>query len=114
MKIAATPSVDSMLRAIERKVCIRKIWRCNAGWGIFFCIYEKDMPELYRKLRMEPNAVIPSDNCYIEEQRQRDLAQYGRCKTVIFTYADTLTQCIQDAYKYWVEGEEVDSYPRRV
>jgi len=28
-------TIDEMIAAIEQRVCIRKLWRCNAGWGMF-------------------------------------------------------------------------------
>lgn len=28
-------TIDEMIAAIEQRVCVRKIWRCNAGWGMF-------------------------------------------------------------------------------
>lgn len=27
-------TIDEMIAAIEQRVCIREIWRCNAGWGM--------------------------------------------------------------------------------
>ncbi|MBF9687134.1 hypothetical protein IAI39_11625, partial [Streptococcus pseudopneumoniae] len=26
--------IDAMLRAIEKMVCVRGVWNCNAGWGV--------------------------------------------------------------------------------
>lgn len=28
-------TIDEMIAAIEERICIRKLWRCNAGWGMF-------------------------------------------------------------------------------
>lgn len=41
------PTVDEMIAAIEQQVCIRKLWRCNAGWGMSFHIDGRDVVYRY-------------------------------------------------------------------
>lgn len=31
-------TINRMITAIEKKVCIRMIWRCRAGWGMKFVL----------------------------------------------------------------------------
>lgn len=37
-------TVDQMMKMIERRVCVRRIWRCRAGWGMFF-LTDDDVPD---------------------------------------------------------------------
>ena len=39
-------TINQMIKEIEHRVCIREIWRCNAGWGIMFH-FSDDRNEVY-------------------------------------------------------------------
>lgn len=43
------PTVNKMIQRIERRVCIRKLWNCKAGWGMFYSYF----PTLEQCIRME-------------------------------------------------------------
>jgi len=77
------PTVNRMVAMIERRVCIRKIWRCNAGWGMTF--------------------VVPRSACEVVPQSKQELAHYGPGnKAVVYSYYNTLEQCVRAEYRVQV------------
>lgn len=80
-------TVDGMIKVIEShvnayKVSIRKIWRCNAGWGINYYIKE-----------MLLSREIVLDRKPIQE-------------TVVYSYYDSIEACIRAEYRRVVEQKK--------
>jgi hypothetical protein len=79
------PTVNRMVQMIERRICIRKLWRCRAGWGMVF--------------------VVPCDTAMPETQSARQRAEAGEGnKTVVYSYFDSLEHCVRAEYAVHVLG----------
>ena len=86
MRKAKATSIDTMVSKIESRVCVRKIWRANAGWAMSFVLTDLQARAL--------NA---------QGGRERDdYCAHG----IIFAYYDTLEDCVRAEYTVWVLGCE--------
>lgn len=78
-------SIDEMIQAIEEVVCIRKLWNCNAGWGMSFVLTEEQRAEY-----------LPESLALAKEQRN---------KSTTFKYYGSVEECVSAEYAVWVRGE---------
>lgn len=106
MKWKKWPTVNAMVRAIERRVCVRKLWRCNAGWALSFVlddaqarahgVYDLSGYKAERRRAVErPTAGWHSDL----------RLEYERHGTV-FAYYGSIEEAVRAEYLVWVKGEE--------
>jgi hypothetical protein len=75
----AKMSVNRMMREIERRICVRELWRCSAGWGMMVIL--DPVPDEYRG-------------------REAQYLQRG----AVTAYYDTVEACVRAEYRVWVKG----------
>jgi hypothetical protein len=77
-------SINEMIAAIEEKVCIRNIWRCNAGWGMRFALNREQRLSL-----LPSNFILKGDD-----------------PCTVFSYYNSLEECVKSEYAIWVEEKD--------
>lgn len=98
----AAKTINGMINAIEARHCIRKLWRCNAGWGMMFV---RDYV-----MQTEPPWPGPKARNY-----DKKLAAYHKwsaerkwlCETnqVVYKYYPTVESCVKAEYRARVIDE---------
>lgn len=90
-------TINQMVKAIEANVCIRKLWRCRAGWGMMFVLtdeqFEDNLPPTLRN-------------------RPQDYEANGS----VFAYYNSIQECVEAEYAVWVCGKNrpLRRMPRKV
>lgn len=76
-----------MIRAIEKRACIRKLWRCRAGWGMMFIRPHEELP-------------MPSvtASAFARDEWTRERKALEEESSVVEGYHPTLKACVQAEY----------------
>ena len=117
--------IDRMMRAIERVVCVRKVWRCNAGWGMCFILTVAQAREneittqlhdiFQHELAMKRRAELTAKFLKLKKPTyEQVMAHVGAFPTTddyekdgtVFAYYDSLFECVLAEYLVWVRGAE--------
>jgi hypothetical protein len=86
-------SVNQMVAALKRRVCIRDIWNCRAGWGMKFILQPGVNDKL---LEYHKHAVDRADD---------------GCVPMVYAYFPTLEECVRREYNWWVLGKSTKGHP---
>jgi hypothetical protein len=73
-------TLQGKINHICQIIMIREIWHCNAGWGVIYHLGENTT---YKAQSLRGN------------------------KTIVFTYWDSIEQCINNEYKRIVLGQNI-------
>ncbi len=79
-------TVNHMINAICRRICIRSIWHCKAGWGMQFVLMRELHPDLISRAMDE--------------------------EEVTYAYYPTLEACVKGEYNYWVLIKNEKMHPK--
>jgi hypothetical protein len=91
-------TIDEMIAAIEQRVCIRQIWRCNAGWGMLTIElervdeYRKQMSDFYVRTANPPSR--SARDLTLSEPPLEPAA-------IVQRYYPTLEECVRAEYRRW-------------
>ena len=98
----AAKTINGMIKAIETRHCIRKLWRCRAGWGMMF-VRVFDVP-------IQPPWPKPKDRNYGKKMAAHDEWQAERTRLwesnqVVYSYYPTVEACVKAEYRARVINE---------
>lgn len=82
--------IDKMIEEIEAVVCIRKIWRCNAGWGMLFVLNPLNDP------RQHPSPLGLDLNLRGDSKDS---------KVTAYAYYGSLSECVKAEHAVWVKKQ---------
>lgn len=123
-RVRRPDDIDGMVRDIERRVSVRKLWRCMAGWGMAFVLTaaqarkhgcggrtlaEASEAERIAKARREgwersaKKSSVREKIAVLDAMPQTN--EYERNGTV-FAYYSSISECVRAEYAVWVLGKK--------
>ncbi len=79
--------IDKMIEAIEKRACIRKLWRCRVGWGMAFI-----------REHAEPTRPGPMAGKFAHAEWDRERKKIEEDHTVVAGYHPSLKACVRAEY----------------